>query len=136
MKRVMNIYDLLKKFGSHLTCFQFFIDYDGSQAYTLHVYKSGHIDIINMNDQLYPKRMDACIEGNYIKLVTKEKVYTFSIPVKFDVLELDENYTLYIPQNEDNSDIYKMLLRRINIYLDSRLFDKSVWMQFKRLTPC
>ena len=132
MSTVMNLYHLLNKFGSRLHYFDIFIECNGTIHYKLKIFKNGYIS----EDQGGLSQLDVRLDKNHIKANIDGLLYSFLIPNEFNNIVPYDKYLLYIPLNDHNREIYNMLLRRKDVYLDSRLFDRSVWTQFKHLKLC
>lgn len=133
----MNLFDFLKKFGNRMHYFEIYLDFGENHSFTLKLFKNGFISIsptLNYIDPTIDNNFDAYLKDDkYIELYFKKKFYKFIIPFSFDYFISCEKFKLYIPENEKNIELYNKLVKRRDIYIDSRRPYKSVWIHFKRI---
>jgi hypothetical protein len=135
----MNLFDFLSKFGSKDHYLQIYIEHENKLKYKLKLFKTGYITIsFHYNlDEIHPQEIyDANLDNGKIKVYLFGKFISFIIPRTFDYLISYEKYTLYIPQNNHNTEIYNKLVKRRDIDIDSRYPHKSKWRHFTYLKPC
>ena len=130
----MNLFDFLKKFGSRLEYFVVYIKFKDNHNFTLKLFSNGMVSMYPTVNYTMEDNFDAYLKNDkYLNIYFNKKFYEFMIPFSFDYFVPNDKFSLYIPESKENIELYNKLVRRRDVYLDSRNPEKSVWRHFKRI---